>query len=85
MGISSITVKEIYSFNDNNNYNLKSGIHLTRPILHTEQDPSQILEQKFGNWHHKILNKQTSWLVSKSRLRDRYQKDARVVSVRHVA
>ena len=84
MGISSITMKEIYSFNDKNNYNLKSGIHLTRPIFHTEQNPLQIFEQKYGNWHYKILKKQTPCLVSKSRLRNRFQKDARVVSVRHM-
>ena len=27
--------KERKNFNDNNNYNLRSGSHLSRPILHT--------------------------------------------------
>ena len=35
MGISPIIMKEIFNFSDNNNYNLRSGTHLSRPIVHT--------------------------------------------------
>ena len=33
--MSSIIMKEIFSFGGNNNYNLRSSTHLSRPILHT--------------------------------------------------
>ena len=35
MGISPITVREIFNFSDNSNYNLRSGTHLSRPFVHT--------------------------------------------------
>ena len=35
MGISPIVMKEIFNFSDDNNYNLRSGTHLSRPIVHT--------------------------------------------------
>ena len=28
-------MKEIFDFSDNNSYNLRSGTHLSRPIVHT--------------------------------------------------
>ena len=37
MRISSIKKKEMFSFSDNNKYNLRSGTHLSRPILHRTQ------------------------------------------------
>ena len=49
--ISPIIMNEIFSFSDNNNYNLRSSTHLSRPIVHTtqyEQSPLQILDQKYG-------------------------------------
>ena len=35
MGISPIIMKKIFNFSDNNNYNLRSGTHLSTPIVHT--------------------------------------------------
>ena len=35
MGISPNVMKEIFNFSDNNNCNLRSGTHLSRPIVHT--------------------------------------------------
>ena len=81
MGISPIVVKEIFNFSDNNNYNLRSGTHLSRLIVHVE---SITMEQKYGNLYHKILKKQTPCLVLKARLRNGYHKTARVVFVRHI-
>ena len=34
MGICSIIMKEIFNFSDNNSYNLRSGSHLSRPIVY---------------------------------------------------
>ena len=87
MGISPIITKEIFNFGDNSNYKLRSDTHLSRPIVHTthlEQSPLQILEQKYGNLHHKILKKLARCLILKTRLRNEYHKIARVVFVRHI-
>ena len=35
MGISPIIMKEIFNVSDNNNYNLRSGTHLSGPNVHT--------------------------------------------------
>ena len=35
MGISPIIMEEIFHFIDNNNYNLRSATHLSRPTVHT--------------------------------------------------
>ena len=35
MGISPIIMEEIFNFSDNNKYNLRSGTHLSRHIVHT--------------------------------------------------
>ena len=72
MGVFPIIMKEIFNFSDNNNYSFRSGTHLSRPILPTTHYRKfisllQILEQKYGNWYHKILNKQTPSLFLKSK------------------
>ena len=35
MGISPIIIKESFNFCDKNNYNLRSGTHLSRSVAHT--------------------------------------------------
>ena len=35
MGISPIIMKGIFNFSDKNDWNLRSGTHLSRPIVHT--------------------------------------------------
>ena len=85
--ISPIIMNEIFNFSDNNNHNLRSGTHLSRSIVHTtqyEQSPLQILDQKYRSWYHKILRKQTTFLVLKTMIRNEYHKFARVVFVKHI-
>ena len=70
---------EIFNFRDNNNFNVRSDIHLTRPTLHT----TQILGQKYGTWYYKILKKIT-YLNLKARLRNKYQKTVCAVFLRYI-
>lgn len=88
MGNSPITMKEMFNFSDNNNYNLRSATHLIRPFVHTihyrASGPLQIMEQKYWDWYHKILKKKRPFVVLKTRLRNGYQKIAHTVFVRHI-
>ena len=76
MGISPMLMNEIFNFRDNNNYNLRSGIHLTRPLHTTQYRTESVtnLGAKYGTWCHKILKKPTPYINLKARLRNGYQK-----------
>ena len=87
MEIFPILMNGIFNFCGNNNSNLRSDTHLTRPILHTAKYGIEsiihllILGQKCGTWYHEAVKKRTPYLVLKARLRSGYEKTLSVVFV----
>ena len=60
-----------------NIYSLRSGTHMSRPILHTTQFRTESainLGQRYVTWYNNMLKKQTPYLVLKITLRSGYQK-----------
>ena len=53
-------------------------------MTHYGNSPLLNLQQKYGNWYHKILKKQTPYLVLKIRSRNGYLKIASVFFVRRI-
>ena len=43
MRIFPIIMKEIFNFIDNNNYNIRSGTHLSRPTVNTARNAAEFL------------------------------------------
>ena len=83
MGISPIIIKESFNFCDNNNYNLRSGTHLSRSVAHTTH---------YGTENITNLGEKLWELVPQNikegnsvRLRNRWHKIARVVFVTYIA
>ena len=75
MGVSAIITKEIFNFSDSNNFNLWSGTHLSKPIIHTTHSGTEsitnlgakiweLLSQniKEGNSLSSFKNKIKKWI-----------------------
>ena len=86
-GISPIIVKEILNFSGNNNYNLRSGTHVSRPIVHTTHFGTESITNlgaKIWELVPQILKKLAPCLFLKTRLRNGYHKISRIVFVRYI-
>ena len=57
IGIAPIIIKEIFTFVENSNYNLRSGMHLSRVNVHSTYMARNLLVisgQKFGILFHSV-------------------------------
>ena len=80
-------MKEFFNFSDNSNYNLRSGTHLSRPILHTTDCRTESitnLRAKIWELVPRNIKEANSLSSFKNKVKEWIPKNARVVFVRHI-
>ena len=80
-------MKEIFNSSDNNNYNLRSGTHPSRPIVHkTHYGTKSVTNLGAKLWElvPQNIKEENSLLSFKKKVKKWIQKIARVVFVRHI-